>query len=131
MTTAEIIDRLKQATADLLWVSESDYPFEVITWERGVEMTPTALFKELTVTDLAIETMTLTDFFAPVLTIEDWYEEEELATVDRYIDLVRSIESNLTKVQVFRLGEIEIAVYIIGKTPDGDLVGLKTQVVET
>jgi hypothetical protein len=131
MTTAEIIDRLKQATADLLWVSESDYPFEVITWERGVEMTPTALFKELTVTDLAIETMTLTDFFAPVLTIEDWYEEEELATVDRYTDLVRSIESNLTKVQVFRLGEIEIAVYIIGKTPDGDLVGLKTQVVET
>jgi hypothetical protein len=131
MTTAEIIDRLKQATADLLWVSESDYPFEVITWERGVEMTPTALFKELTVTDLAIKTMTLTDFFAPVLTIEDWYEEEELATVDRYTDLVRSIESNLTKVQVFRLGEIEIAVYIIGKTPDGDLVGLKTQVVET
>ena len=131
MTTAEIIDRLKQATADLLWVSESDYPFEVITWERGVEMTPTALFKELTVTDLMIETMTLADFFAPVLTIEDWYEKEELATVDRYTDLVRSIESNLTEVQVFRLGEIEITVYIIGKTPDGDIVGLKTQSVET
>jgi hypothetical protein len=131
MTTAEIIDRLKQATADLLWASESDYPFEAIAWERDVEMTPTALFKELTLTGLKIETLTLSDFFAPALIIEDWYEEEELATVDRYTNLVRDLESNLTEIQVFRLGEIEIAVYIIGKTPDGDLVGLKTQLVET
>jgi Nuclease A inhibitor-like protein len=131
MTTAAIIDRLKQATADILWASESDYPFEVMTWGRGVEMTPTALFKELAAPNMAIETITLADFFAPVLTTEDWYGAEELATVDRYANLVQTIESNLTEVQVFRLGEIEISVYIIGKTPDGDLIGLKTQSIET
>jgi Nuclease A inhibitor-like protein len=131
MTTAEIIDRLKQATADLLWASESDYPFEVMTWERGVEMTPTALFKELAAPNMAIKIISLADFFAPVLTTEDWYGAEELATVDRYANLAQTIESNLTEVQVFRLGEIEISVYIIGKTPDGDLIGLKTQAIET
>jgi Nuclease A inhibitor-like protein len=131
MTTAEIIDRLKQATADLLWASESDYPFEVMTWERGAEMTPTALFKELAAPNMAIEIISLADFFAPVLTTEDWYGAEELATVDRYANLVQTIESNLTEVQVFRLGEIEISVYIIGKTPDGHLIGLKTQAIET
>ena len=131
MTTAEIIDRLKQATADLLWASESDYPCEVRTEEQGVELTPTALFQVLVAPNMAIEIISLADFFAPVLTTEDWYGAEELATVDRYANLVQTIESNLTEVQVFRLGEIEISVYIIGKTPDGDLIGLKTQAIET
>ena len=131
MTTAEIIDRLQQATADLLWGSESDFPFELITWERGVEITPTALFKELAAPNISIEVLTLADFFAPALIVEDWYEESELATVDRYTNLVHELESNLTEIQVFRLGEIEIAVYIIGKTPDRDLIGLKTHLVET
>ncbi len=131
MTTAEILDRLRQTTVDLLWSSESDYPFEVITWERGIEMTPTALFEELKQSDLPVEMITLTDFFAPALTVEDWYEAEELAQVDRYQELLHAIESNLIDVQVFRVGEIEIAVYIVGKTPDGDVIGLKTYAIET
>jgi hypothetical protein len=75
--------------------------------------------------------MSVTELFEPVLTIEDWYEEAELAQVNRYTDLLHAIESNLVDPQVFRVGEVEIAIYIVGKTPDGDVVGLKTYVVET
>jgi Nuclease A inhibitor-like protein len=130
MTTAEIIDRLKQATADLVWTSESDYPFEVITCDRGTEISPSALFKD-SIVDKSIETITLKDFFAPALATEDWYGDEELVSVDRYQKLVSTIEANLSEVKVFRVGAVEIEVYIVGKTTDGDLVGLKTQVVET
>lgn len=131
VTTAIIIDRLKQATIDLLWSSESDYPFEIVTWKQGIEMTPTALFGSGDDADRSIESITLTELFAPVLTVEDWYEAAELKQVDRYTELFHAIESNLAQVQVFRVGEVEIAIYIIGKTPNGDLVGLKTHVVET
>jgi hypothetical protein len=126
-----LCQRLRQATVDLLWMSESDYPFEVVTWERGSELNPQALFPEVTSDEIAVEIVTLTDFFAPAIAIEDWYEAEELAQVDRYKELLHAIESNLTEVQVFRVGEIEITIYIVGKTADGDLVGLKTQAVET
>jgi Nuclease A inhibitor-like protein len=129
MTTAEIIDRLQQATTDLVWTSESDYPFEVITWSKDTELNPTALFK--LPTDTAIATTTLEDFFTPALTTEDWFGDEEVATVDRYHKLVDAIASNLSDVMVFRVGEVEITVYIVGRTSDGNLVGLKTQVVET
>jgi Nuclease A inhibitor-like protein len=128
---AETCELLRQATVDLLWMSESDYPFEVVTWEREIEMTPTALFPEVTSDEIHVETMTLTDFFAPAIAIEDWYEAEELARVDRYKELLQAIESNLTEVQVFRVGEVEITIYIVGKTTDGNLVGLKTHAVET
>lgn len=131
VTTAEIIDLLKQATTDLLWSSESDYPFEIVTWDRGLAITSTALFSKLAEPNAAIETLSLTDLFAPVLTVEDWYEDAELAQVKRYTDLLHAIESNLAEVKVFRVGEIEIAIYIVGKTPTGDLVGLKTHAVET
>ncbi len=131
VTTAEVIDRLKQATTDLLWSSESDYPFEVVSWELGIELTPTDLFSNIYDTDLAIESISLTDLFEPVLTIEDWYEDAELALVDRYTNLLDSINNNLAEVQVFRVGEVEIDIYIIGKTLTGDIVGLKTRSVET
>ncbi len=131
MTTAETIDRLKQATADLVWTSESDYPFEVVQWHPDTELTPPALVKDLQPADRPIETIALTDFFAPALQTEDWYSKEELATVDRYQKLLSTIASNLSDVQVFRVGEVEVEVYIVGKTTDSDLVGLKTQVVET
>jgi hypothetical protein len=130
-TTNEIIDRLKQATTDLCWSSESDYPFEIVTWEPGIDLNPSDLFSNIYDTDLAIESMDLADLFAPVIAVEDWYEEAELAVVDRYKVLLESIESNLAEVQVFRLGEVEIEIYIIGKTPTGDIVGLKTRSVET
>jgi Nuclease A inhibitor-like protein len=131
LTTATIIDRLKQATTDLLWSSESDYPFEIVTWEPGIELNPSDLFSNIYDTDLAIESMDLADLLAPVIAVEDWYEAEELALVDRYQKLLQSIESNLSEVQVFRVGEVEIDIYIIGKTPTGDIVGLKTLSVET
>jgi Nuclease A inhibitor-like protein len=131
MTTAEIIDRLQQVTVDLLWSSESDYPFEVVTWQNGTELNPTTLFSNLEKPDRSIETITLADFFAPVLTVEDWYETAELKQVDRYTELLHAIESHLTDVMVFRVSKVEITIYIVGKTPTGDLVGLKTQVVET
>ena len=131
VTTAEIIDRLTQATVDLLWSSESDYPFELVTWISGTELTAVALFQGLDDADLEIESMTLTDLFKPVLAVEDWYEAAELAQIDRYTNLLQAIESSLADVQVFRVGEVEIAIYIVGRTSAGDIVGLKTYVVET
>jgi hypothetical protein len=127
VNTIEIVDRLKQATLDLLWVSESDYPFQIVVWsdkEINSKLFPTY-------SDEDIKFISLDHFFAPALKVEDWYGLEELATVDRYKLLLQTIESNLTEIQVFRLGAIEVDVYIVGKTPDGDVIGLKTTIVET
>ena len=34
MNDTELINQLKQASEDLLWLSESDYPFETVYWEN-------------------------------------------------------------------------------------------------
>jgi hypothetical protein len=127
VNTIEIIDRLKQATIDLLWVSESDYPFEIVMWSN--KEIDSMLFPPCD--DKEIKVISLNDFFAPALRVEAWYEAEELATVDRYKLLFQTIESSLTEIQVFRIGIVEIDVYLVGKTPDGDVVGLQTKIIET
>ena len=45
--------------------------------------------------------------------------------------LVETLKSHLSDIQVYRLGERSIDVYIAGKTSEGDLAGLSTKVVET
>jgi hypothetical protein len=127
MSTAEIIDRLKQTTADLLWISESDYPFQIVVWsDKEINL---MLFPDRA--NEKIEMISLDNFFAPALEVEDWYGLEELATVDRYKLLLETINANLTDLKVFRIGSIEIDLYIVGKTPSGDIIGLQTTIVET
>ncbi|MFN5725198.1 MAG: nuclease A inhibitor family protein, partial [Pseudanabaena sp.] len=76
-----------------------------------------------------IEVIALEDFFATVVTAQDWFEDEDREIAQRFRDLQTAI-ATLENVQVFRLGKVEIDVYIVGAIAN-DLVGLKTTVVET
>jgi hypothetical protein len=60
-----------------------------------------------------------------------WYEQGEQQTAKKFQNLVETLKSHLTDIKVYRLGTTTIDVYIVGKTPSGDLAGLSTKVVET
>jgi hypothetical protein len=50
----------------------------------------------------------------------------------RFQELADTIKQQLSGVKVYKVGdEAERDVYIVGKTQDGHLAGLKTTVVET
>ena len=128
---SELINQLNQASQGLLWLSESDYPFKTLCWENVDEINA----KLLQVTDSTPETKIavreLDSFFKRVIEKKDWYKDEKLAECRRYQALVNLLKTHLIDIKVYRVGEIEIDVYIIGKTKSGNLVGLSTKVVET
>jgi hypothetical protein len=128
VTTTATIDLLTAATTDLWWSSEGDYPLTIVKWPPDVELNPAALLDRSVD---QIESISLAELFDPVLQVEDWYDAAELATVERYQQLKAAIESNLTDVRVFRVGEVEVNIYIVGKSVDGDIIGIKTQAIET
>ena len=45
--------------------------------------------------------------------------------------VVRTLRENLTDIRVYRIGEINIPVYILGRSGSGSWLGLSTRVVET
>lgn len=123
-----ITNILKQATDGLLMASESEYPFEVFAWESGQLNEATVL--EKTGLKGTVKLVEIDDFFRNSVTAEDWHEDEEKATVKKFQNFVNQLKTNLTNLQVYKIGNREIDVYIIGNTPDG-IAGVSTKVIET
>jgi glucose dehydrogenase len=75
--------------------------------------------------------LTVDDFFAIAAQEEDWHDQEERETVQRFHNLVSILKQNLSQLQVYRIGSTDIDAYIVGVTPGGGLAGLSTKLVET
>jgi hypothetical protein len=131
-TDEQILKDLEGGRAGLSFMSESDYPFEVVRWDCLNEMTPPYL-RGLTgeAADAPVEVETLEDFFGPAASEADWKGASELETAKRYQALMRLLKDNLADVRVYKVGKINIPVYIIGRSPGGSWLGLSTRVVET
>jgi hypothetical protein len=131
-TTSDIVDKLKQVSDSLQCMSEADYPFEVFQWEGQDPLTAETVIKQTGhALDTPVEVVPLDEFFQNATQEEDWHNDEEKETVAKFKALVETLKTNLSDIQVYRLGSVEMDTYIVGKTPSGDLAGLSTKVVET
>ena len=112
------INELKKASEGLSYVSESDSPVHTFTW-KAVEGPLTAQkVLEITKTDPGskVREVPLDDFFA---------------TQEGYQALRKVIDNHLTDVKAFRVGEVNVRYYVVGKSGRGDLVGVSAEAVET
>lgn len=119
---------------DLWYPSESDEPIEFVTCYLKMEepltvshikdwlMLPPAVY---------VEEIPEADFWAPVTEEQEWFGDEEKQRAAQFIHLKTLLETHTTGRQVFRVGDTEIDVYLLGRTAEGSRAGLKTKVVET
>src|ERR1044072_19642 len=128
MTTDEqFLDELREATRELTFMSESDYPFEVFKWDAAE---PTHEFlRGLTgeAPDTPVETTTTADFFRVAASEADWKNAEQLSAARKFQSLMRLLEQNLTDLKVFRVGSINIPIYIVGRGTSGNWLGVSTR----
>lgn len=127
-------DALGKATLGLLFPSESDAPLTPYTFpgSTGTEPTPAALLEaEHLPTDAPVETTTVADLFDPFAEAAADASAEDRAEAKRYRALIDLLTKRLTDLRVYRVGHVDIDVYILGKDPSGAWLGLKTHVVET
>jgi hypothetical protein len=130
--TDSIAAQLKQASEGLLFLSETDASFEVIHWQIQRELTSAKLLQLRNhPPDAPVEIVSVDEFFEVANAEEDWHDEEERETVQRFQNLVNILKQNLSQLQVYRVGSVEIDAYIVGATPSGDWAGLSTKLVET
>ena len=111
-----LLAQLKKASAGLLVMSESDYPFEIIRWDGSTEINPEFL---RSLTDEPAESR-----------VEETSLEQFLAS-GQFEQLEGFLRKHLTDLKVYKVGAINIPVYIIGKSPEGSCLGLSTRVVQT
>jgi hypothetical protein len=124
---------LREAVKDLLYMSESDEPFEVVLWKGCADCSDPRdlLGRPKAETSAPIEAVSLDNFFKDLIKEEKWHGQEEKALVQRYLKLKATVAEHLSNVQVLRVGTIRVDIFIVGKTKQGDWAGIKTMAVET
>lgn len=134
MNKEELENELKPFYDGLLMMSETDSPFEFYYFENTKDLP----LNENTVASLAgkssgteIKTEELSYFFRNMTRLypEDGPDRKQQA--DRFTQLQQKLEEVLQDVKVYKADEISITAYILGQTPNGDIAGLRTVVVET
>lgn len=128
----QLCAELREATRGLFFMSESDYPFEVVRWMGVEDLSPEFLRKVAGQDATApFEEKTAADFFRVAAGEQEWKGEAELALSKRYQSLVRLLEESLKDIRVYRVGAVNIGVYVVGRSDEGNWLGVSTRVVET
>ena len=112
----QVMERLSQAAAGLLFMSESDYPFELIRWDDLAEPTPDFL------RNVAGEAAD-----SPVQKLE----VEQFLNSGRYQRLLSALQRELSDLRAYKVGRINMPVYVVGRSSEGSWLGVATRVVET
>ena len=126
------LDKLDEATRDLLMPSESDEPFRTVYWPLDkAEITPSEVaFYATENADAPVEAQSVEEFFENAILVEDWMDDEEKATAERFQNLVETLNTELEKPCVYLVGERERTAAVIGQVAGG-FAGVVTLVVET
>lgn len=127
-----LLEEIKKASEGLYYISETDA--EIRPFDGGKSETVTgAEILERTESEpgAMIEERDFDEFFRRLVKTEDWYDEEDLVNVRRFICLKKLLEENLHDLRVFRIGEIQIKIYVVGIDAESNLSGIQTEAVET
>ena len=133
-TSSELLEQLKKASDGLLFMSESEAPFEPFYWEavdKGTINPKSLLQKTDRPQNTPVEVVDLDCFFQVATTEQKWHSPEERKTVKKFNDLVNTLKQNLSDIKVYRVGKRNIDVYIAGKISAENYAGVSTKVVET
>lgn len=132
-----LVQKIAEAVADLVWVSETDAPFDVVRWPDSFgESTQELIHQDRVLQQVQlppetpVEMIDLETFLAPTAP-QPWHSEAEQAIAVRFQTLGNLLHDTLEEIQVFRCGEIELEIYIVGHTLEGHWIALHTSAVET
>ena len=115
ITDKQILDELRAAAGGLLYMSESDYPFVPFVWAGEVEISP--------------------DYLCEISEVVAGSQIQEVDPVHflggLYGKLGRVVKNHLSDLRGYQVGTINMPVYIVGRSPEGNWIGVSTRVVQT
>lgn len=130
---SELQATLDDAGERLLFTSESDAPF---TWfardaQRAVP-TNAAMLRLLGLPAATpVTQVTVDHLFRHAVAAEEGAGLADAHRAARFRQLVQTLKRELTGVTVFRVGEVQVRIFIVGRTRCGTLAGLETLAIET
>lgn len=127
-------DEIISLSSDLMYPSESDEEIEYFEMEVSTEeRLSLANFRMLNGIrpEVEIVEMDYEEFFKPLTKTEDWFGEDEKKWAEDSLKLKQLLSEKLKDIKIYKVGKIEIDVYLFGKSKENKWYGLKTKLIET
>ena len=131
LDVTSLLKKIEEAAQGLLFPSESDFPIEAFSYGEQ-EPTPEALLaRSGTAAKDTIEQVELASFFEGLTEAAEDASENDRKSAERFRALVELIQTNLSDVRVYRLGQTDIEALVLGRHESGTWMGVRTNLVET
>jgi hypothetical protein len=125
------LQQIQEAAQGLFFLSESDYPFEIVNFSADGLLEDKLLKLANRPAGVAIEKTSLEYFLRNMTRIDPNADDKQNATADAFIKLQQTLKQKLSDIQVIRIGTIQVDAFIIGRLGDGSYGGLRTKLIET
>ena len=128
----DLAQQIKNVAAGLWYISETDAEILAFTGNKADSVTKENLLNQIgKPSETSVEERDFIEFFTRLTQIRDWFGDEEKATAEKFAALKNLLENNLKDLKVFKVGQIQLDVYVIGLDIVGNLSGIQTKAVET
>jgi hypothetical protein len=131
-----VMNKLREASTGLVYISEGDFPFQPLYWPKeltqGKGLDPDGIRSLAGIEPKApAQTQSLEDFFRPLTEMEPWYEEDDRKLAQRYQRLVEVVNEEFSDPTVIKFGTLHKEVFVVGRDSEGGIGGLRTRAVES
>jgi hypothetical protein len=125
-------EQIKVSVEGLYFMSEADSEILPFFGTQAQSLTKEEILSQTKSSATApVEERNFAEFFTRLTEIQDWFGDEEKATAQKFADLKKLLESNLRDLKVFKIGKIQLDVYVVGINAENNLLGIQTKAVET
>ncbi len=129
---SDLATQIKEITGGLFYMSETDAEILPFSGKKAQTVSSAELLNQIErKKDSHVEEKDFTEFFARLTEIQDWFGEEEKAAAQKFEALKSLLQNNLRDLKVFKIGEIQIDIYVVGLDAENALTGIQTKAVET
>ena len=122
--------QIEKAVRDLYYISETDSEVFPFVGERATSVSVEEILGQIGRND-PVEQRDFEDFFKRLTEMQEWFGDEETNTANKFLQLKKILLKNLKDIKVFKIGKIEVSIYIVGINSENVLAGVWTKAVET
>lgn len=120
---------LTSAADGLLMMSESDYPFDFLESDATEHNEDLALQLSNREAGTPVSQITVDHLLRNMTNPASGSVSADTAA--KFLQLSETLKQELQNISVYRVGDVQVDVLILGNTASGNVAGLKTRLIET
>ena len=130
--TNDLPEKLKKAVKNLFYISETDAEIQPFVGQTASAVTINDILRQTEKSlNEKVEERDFGQLFERLTKIQDWFGDEEKEKAKKFAIVRDLLTENLKDLKVFKVGEVEVEIFIVGLDEQGKLIGVKTKAVET